>query len=78
MVIRRFDPGSVAKLYGAHRAVVGTSRAVIIIDAEGVVRARHDHRFGLDFQSVDELREMLAATERVRVPMSVPIFRSRK
>jgi len=39
--------------------------AVIIIDAEGTVRARHDHRLGLDFQSVDELREMLAATERV-------------
>jgi thioredoxin-dependent peroxiredoxin len=57
--------GAVAKLYDAHRAVVGTSRAVIIIDAEGTVRARHDHRFGLDFQSVDELREMLAATERV-------------
>jgi peroxiredoxin Q/BCP len=57
--------GAVAKLFGAHRPVVGTSRAVIIIDAEGTVRARHDHRLGLDFQSVDELREMLAATERV-------------
>jgi peroxiredoxin Q/BCP len=57
--------GAVAKLYDAHRPVVGTSRAVIVIDADGIVRARHDHRFGLDFQSVDELREMLAATERV-------------
>jgi len=50
----------VAKLYDAHRAVVGTKRAVIVIDAEGIVRARHDHLFGMDFQSVDELREMLA------------------
>jgi thioredoxin-dependent peroxiredoxin len=59
--------GAVAKLYGAHRPVVGTSRAVIVIDAEGTVRARHDHRLGLDFQSVDELREMLAATEHAQV-----------
>src|SRR3954453_11768528 len=53
----------VAKLYGAHAPVVGTRRAVIVIDADGVVRARHDHRLGLDFQSVDELREMLAGVE---------------
>src|SRR5438309_6960024 len=55
--------GSVAKLYAAHAPVVGTRRAVIVIDAEGIVRARHDHRFGLDFQTVDELRAMLAAAE---------------
>src|SRR5881227_1057036 len=29
--------GAVAKLYGAHRPVVGTSRAVVVIDADGVV-----------------------------------------
>jgi thioredoxin-dependent peroxiredoxin len=52
--------GAVAKLYDAHAPMVGTRRAVIVIDAEGVVRARHDHRLGLDFQTVDELREMLA------------------
>src|SRR3954467_15796862 len=57
--------GAVAKLYNAPRAVVGNSRAVIILAAEGTARPRHDHRLGLDFQSVDELREMLAATERV-------------
>ena len=54
----------VAKLYGAHRAVVGTKRAVIVIDAEGIVRARHDHLFGMDYQSVDELREMLSRVRR--------------
>jgi thioredoxin-dependent peroxiredoxin len=55
--------GAVAKLYDAHAPVIGTRRAVIVIDEQGTVRARHDHRLGLDFQSVDELREMLAAAE---------------
>ena len=55
--------GAAAKLYDAHAPVVGTRRAVIIIDADGIGRARHDHRCGLDFQTVDELREMLAAAQ---------------
>ena len=50
----------VAKAYGAHRPVVGTKRAVIIVDEEGVVRYRHDHALGLSFQSVDDLRDALA------------------
>ncbi|MGH3100163.1 MAG: peroxiredoxin [Thermoleophilia bacterium] len=55
------DRGSkVAKVYGAHAPVVGTRRAVVIVDEEGVVRYRHDHLFGLDFQTVDDLREALA------------------
>jgi hypothetical protein len=33
---------------------------VIVIDEDGIVRHRHDHRLGLDFQSVDDLREALA------------------
>ena len=49
----------VAKAYGAHAPVIGTRRAVVIVDDEGVVRYRHDHRLGLDFQTVDELREAL-------------------
>jgi peroxiredoxin Q/BCP len=54
------DPdGAVAKLYEAHAAVVGTRRAVIVIDEGGVVRARHDHRLGIDYQDVDDLRSML-------------------
>ena len=56
----------VAKLYDAHAAVVGTRRAVIVIDGEGIVRARHDHRLGLDFQSADDLREMLAGVGGTR------------
>ena len=49
-----------AKEYGAHAPIVGTKRAVIVIDEDGVVRHRHDHRLGLDFQTVDDLREALA------------------
>jgi hypothetical protein len=37
---------------------------VVIVDEEGVVRHRHDHTLGLDFQSVDELAEALAGLDR--------------
>jgi thioredoxin-dependent peroxiredoxin len=53
--------GAVAKDYGAHAPVVGTKRAVVIVDEEGIVRHRHDHLLGLDFQSVDDLRGALDA-----------------
>jgi thioredoxin-dependent peroxiredoxin len=53
------ESGDVAKSYSAHAPVVGTKRAVIIVDEEGVVRHRHDHLFGLDFQTVGDLREAL-------------------
>jgi peroxiredoxin Q/BCP len=54
------DKGSdVAKQYGAHAPIVGTKRAVIVIDEDGIVRHRHDHLLGLDYQSVDDLREAL-------------------
>jgi peroxiredoxin Q/BCP len=51
----------VAKAYSAAAPGVGTKRAVIIIDEHGVVRHRHDHLLGLDYQSVDDLREALDA-----------------
>lgn len=51
---------AVAKAYGATMPGVGTTaRAVIVIDEQGVVRHRHDHRLGLDYQTVDELRAAL-------------------
>ena len=53
------EDGEVAKAYGAHTPVVGTKRAAIIVDEQGVVRYRHDHLLGLDFQSVDDLSEAL-------------------
>jgi len=50
----------VAKAYGATMPVVGTRRATLIVDESGIVRRRHDHRLGLDFLTVDQLREALA------------------
>ena len=50
---------AVAKSYSAHGGPLGTKRAVIVIDEDGVVRHRHDHLLGLDYQSVDDLREVL-------------------
>ena len=42
-------------------ARLGTKRAVIVIDEQGIVRHRHDHLLGLDYQSVDELKAALDA-----------------
>jgi thioredoxin-dependent peroxiredoxin len=52
--------GAVAKTYSAHGRM-GTKRAVIVIDEDGVVRHRHDHLLGLDYQSVDDLKVALDA-----------------
>jgi alkyl hydroperoxide reductase subunit AhpC len=50
----------VAKAYGASVPVVGTRRAVVVVDEDGVVRHREVHALGLDFQSADDLRRTLA------------------
>jgi len=49
----------VAKAYSAFSPGLGTKRAVIVIDEQGIVRSRHDHLLGLDYQSVDELKSAL-------------------
>ncbi len=49
----------VAMDYSAFSPRLGTKRAVIVIDGQGVVRHRHDHLLGLDYQSVDELKAVL-------------------
>jgi peroxiredoxin Q/BCP len=51
----------VARSYDAFSPRLGVKRAVIVIDEQGVVRHRHDHRLGLDYQSLDELKSMLDA-----------------
>jgi peroxiredoxin Q/BCP len=51
----------VAKAYDAFSPRLGVKRAVIVIDEGGIVRYRHDHRLGLDYQSVDELKAALDA-----------------
>ena len=56
------DPDKkVAKAYGASAPIVGTRRAVLIVDEEGRVAYRHVHTLGLDFQTVDEIKEALTA-----------------
>jgi len=54
------EDGAVAKSYGAYAPMAGTRRAVVIVDEDGVMRYRHDHTLGLDFQSADDLRDALA------------------
>jgi peroxiredoxin Q/BCP len=49
----------VAKAYSAFSPRLGTKRAVIVIDEQGIVRHRHDHLLGLDYQTVDELSSAL-------------------
>ena len=53
--------GEVARSYGAHGPPLGTKRAVIVIDEQGIVRYRHDHRLGVDFQDPDQLRDARAS-----------------
>jgi thioredoxin-dependent peroxiredoxin len=53
------EDGAVAKAYGARRPVQGTTRTVVIVDEEGIVRYRHDSLLGLTYQTVDELRTAL-------------------
>jgi peroxiredoxin Q/BCP len=49
----------VAKTYSAYSSRLGTKRAAIVIDEQGIVRHRHDHLLGLDYQSVDDLKAAL-------------------
>ena len=51
----------VARAYDAFSPRLGVKRAVIVIDEQGIVRYRHDHRLGLDYQSVDEIKQALDA-----------------
>jgi peroxiredoxin Q/BCP len=51
---------AVAKAYGVTQPLLGTKRAAFIVDEDGRIGYRHVHMLGLDFQTVDELREALA------------------
>ena len=53
------EENKVAKSYSAFAAPLGAKRAVIVIDEQGIVRHRHDHLLGLDYQSVDERKSVL-------------------
>jgi peroxiredoxin Q/BCP len=49
-----------AKAYGVSVPVVGTRRAVFVIDEQGVVRFKHVHTLGIDYLDADELRDAVA------------------
>ena len=57
----RDEDRKVAKAYGLSQPILGTRRAVVIVDEDGRIAYRHVHMLGLDFQSVDDLREALDA-----------------
>ena len=50
---------AVARAYGVSAPLVGTRRAAFVIDEDGVVRHRHVHALGLDFQDADDLAKAL-------------------
>ena len=52
---------SVAKAYDCWSKLRGTRRSVVIVDEQGVVRHRHDHTLGLDFQTVADIKKALEA-----------------
>jgi thioredoxin-dependent peroxiredoxin len=52
---------TVAQAYGVGAMIIGTRRAAFVIDEDGVVRYRHVHTLGLDFQDADDLRAALDA-----------------
>ena len=52
---------SVAKAYGVSQPILGTRRAVFVVDEDGRIAYRHVHLLGLDFQTVDDLQEALAS-----------------
>ncbi|MCW3001200.1 MAG: peroxiredoxin [Conexibacter sp.] len=55
------DPDkAVARAYGVARPMLGTQRATFIVDEAGSIAWCKVHTLGLDYVSVDELREALA------------------
>jgi thioredoxin-dependent peroxiredoxin len=56
---------SVARAYGVAAPVLGTRRAAFVVDEDGIVRYRHVHALGLDFQDADDLR---AALDSLQAP----------
>ena len=49
-----------SRAYGVAAPLVGTRRAVFVIDEEGIVRFKHVHMLGIDYLDADELREAVA------------------
>ena len=54
---------AVAKAYGVASPLRGTRRGVIIVGEDGRIAHRFVHTLGLDYQSVDDIREVLDSLE---------------
>ncbi len=52
---------AVAKSFGVAAPVLGTRRAAIVVDEDGIICHRHVHALGLDYQDADDLQVALAA-----------------
>jgi thioredoxin-dependent peroxiredoxin len=50
----------VAHAYGVTQPLLGTRRAVFIVDEQGIVAFRHVHTLGLDYLTVDDLEAALS------------------
>ena len=50
----------VAKSYGVAVPVMGTRRAVFVVDHDGVVRFKHVHTLGIDYLDADQLHDAVA------------------
>ena len=58
------DPDrAVAARYDAKQALLGTKRSTFVIDAEGVIRFRHDSTLGLTYLPAADLRAAIAASQ---------------
>ena len=55
--------GAVARAYGVASRLIGSKRAMFVIDAKGIVRYRHENLLSLKFDTVDDLRAALAAVD---------------
>ena len=59
---------AVAKAYGVSSPIRGTRRAVIVVDEDGRVAHRFVHTLGLDYQTVDDIKDVLDSMAARRAP----------
>lgn len=62
---------SVARAYGLTKPLLGTRRAVIIVDEQGRIAHRDVHALGLSYRTVDDIREALERVGARRAPAAV-------
>jgi peroxiredoxin Q/BCP len=55
---------AVSRAYGVHSNLIGTRRATFVIDADGIVRYRHDNLLSLSYDTVATVSRALAQLGR--------------